>query len=329
MTWTLYPISEFDRFTQQWDALNQQTGNHPLLDSDFVVPLVAHFANPSNDKLAIYGDIANPEVITLLIKKKFGTWETFQPSQAPIGLWLQQKHISTENVLAELKTKLPFPTLLLSITQQDPDFFHRPAKSSNINTLDYIKTARVTLNGSFDDYWSARGKNLRQNLRRQRNRLERESTLTELKILDHTDEMEQAIIDYGKMESSGWKNELGTAVNINNSQGKFYRDMLANFCNKKRGKVFQYFYDAQLVATDLCIFNEECIVILKTTYDESISTSSPAMLMRQDAFNYIFDHKLTKRIEFYGKVMDWHTKWSDEIRTMFHINYYSFSVLNR
>jgi hypothetical protein len=43
------------------------------------------------------------------------------------------------------------------------------------------------------------------------------------------------------------------------------------------------------------------------------------MLMRQEAFEQIFADGRFRRIEFYGKVMDWHTKWSDDIRTLFHV----------
>ena len=45
--------------------------------------------------------------------------------------------------------------------------------------------------------------------------------------------------------------------------------------------------------------------------------------MRQEAFEELFEQKNVERIEFYGKVMEWHTKWSDEIRRMYHINVFS------
>jgi CelD/BcsL family acetyltransferase involved in cellulose biosynthesis len=234
---------------------------------------------------------------------------------------LQDKKIATASLLSELRKTLPFPTLLVGVTQQDPDLLARPEKADGISTLDYIQTARVSLNGSFEDYWSKRGKNLRQNLNRQRNRLEREGVQVTLKIITEATEITQAIVDYGRLESAGWKNAGGTAIHIDNSQGKFYRDMLINFCGHQDALVFQYYYGDQLVATDLCIKNNHGLVILKTTYDETITTSSPAMLMRQEAFEYIFNNKLVEKIEFYGKVMDWHAKWSEEIRTMYHINY--------
>jgi len=319
MTWRLYPISEFKKHSESWNEINNQGINTPLLSCDFVGPLLEYFSS-SNDKLAIHGDCQNPNAMTILTKTKFGVWETLQPSQAPLGLWLQNKKIATASLLSQLRKTLPFPTLLIGVTQQDPDLLPRPEKSNGLSTLDYIQTARVTVNGSFDDYWSQRGKNLRQNLNRQRNRLEREGVQVTLKIITTADEIPQAIIDYGRLESAGWKNAGGTAIHIDNNQGKFYRDMLINFCDRQDALVFQYYYGDQLVATDLCIKDDLSLIILKTTYDETITTSSPAMLMRQEAFEYIFNHRVAEKIEFYGKVMDWHTKWSGELRTMYHIN---------
>ncbi|MCK9606067.1 MAG: GNAT family N-acetyltransferase [Methylomonas sp.] len=322
MNWHLYPIAEFKQYSESWDRLNKQEANTPLLSSDFVSPLLDYFSN-STDKLAIHGDSRNPTAMAIVRKAKFGVWETLQPSQAPLGLWLQNKAIPTASLLSQLRKALPFPTLLAGITQQDPDLLPRPVKSSGLSTLDYIQTARVSVKGSFDDYWSQRGKNLRQNLNRQRNRLAREEVQVTLKIITAAEEIPQAIVDYGRLESAGWKNAGGTAIHIDNDQGKFYRDMLINFCHRQDALIFQYHYDDRLVATDLCIKDGHSLIILKTTYDETITTSSPAMLMRKEAFEYIFNNQLVEKIEFYGKVMDWHTKWSEEIRVLYHINYYS------
>jgi CelD/BcsL family acetyltransferase involved in cellulose biosynthesis len=320
MTWHFYPITRFKEFRQSWDDLNCQGADSPLLSSDFVSPLLEYFSS-GKEKLAVYGSrLEHPEALTILTKPKFAVWETLQPSQAPVGLWLQKTEISTAILLANLRKSLPFPCLLVGVTQQDPDLLPRPHHEKGLSTLDYIQTARVTLDGSFTDYWSQRGKNLRQNLNRQRNRLEREGVKTTLRIVQASEDIEAAIVAYGQLESAGWKSAGGTAIHIENNQGKFYRDMLKNFSQTNNTLIFQYCYDDKLVATDLCIKDNRTLIILKTTYDESITTSSPAMLMRQDAFEYIFDNQLVEKIEFYGKVMDWHTKWSEEIRTLYHIN---------
>lgn len=321
MTWHLYPIAEFKQHIKSWNELNNNGVNTPLLSSDFIIPLLEHFST-GKELLAIHGPLNQADAMAILTKPKLTVWETLQPSQAPLGLWLQNKTLETGTLLSQLRKVLPFPTLLVGITQQDPDLLPRPEKYSNLSTLDYIQTAKVTVNGSFQDYWNQRGKNLRQNLNRQRNRLKREEIQTTLKIITAPEAIEQAVIDYGRLESAGWKNSGGTAIHIDNEQGKFYCNMLTNFSRNQNALIFQYYYDDNLVATDLCIKDTDSLIILKTTYDETITASSPAMLMRQEAFEYIFNNSLVKKIEFYGKVMDWHTKWSQEIRTLYHINFF-------
>lgn len=321
MTWHFHPIAEFKQHVETWNELNRSNSNTVLLNSNFIVPLTDYFST-GKELLAIHGSLRQPNAMAILTKRKFAVWETMQPSQAPLGLWLQSNKIETSELLFQLRKALPFPTLLVGITQQDPDLLPKPETQINLKTLDYIQTARVTVNDSFQDYWSQRGKNLRQNLNRQRNRLKRENTKTALKIISTPEEVKQAVTDYGKLESAGWKNSGGTAIHIDNLQGKFYCDMLTNFAQHKNTLIFQYYYDDKLVATDFCIKDDDSLIILKTTYDETITTSSPAMLMRQEEFEYIFNNRLVKKIEFYGKVMDWHTKWSQEIRTLYHTNFF-------
>lgn len=167
-------------------------------------------------------------------------------------------------------------------------------------------------------------KTLRHNLKRQRNRLDKEHVTLALNTITNNELIHDAIRVYGELESAGWKSETGTAIHTDNAQGKFYIGLLQAFSNNGKGRIYQYTYNNEVVATDLCIEQGGTFVILKTTYDENIKTSSPAFLMRQDIFRQLFDDKQVKSIEFYGKVMDWHTKWSDQVRTIYHINYTIF-----
>lgn len=320
MHWKIYPLREFETKRAEWDQLNTAGPKTPLLNSDFVSPLLSQFAS-GNERLVVCRNGQQLLAMAIVYRVKWGVWMTFQPSQAPLGLWLQNQSATLEALMQSMRKSLPFPCFQFSVTQQDPDLLPRPHATNRLKSLDYIDTARVTIDCPIEDYWAQRGKNLRQNLKRQRNRLTRENVRFELKCITKPDDIHEAIRIYGDIESAGWKSDSGTAVHADNAQGIFYRDLLERFCAKQHGIVFQYMYQNQVVATDLCIHDDETLIILKTTYDETITTSSPAMLMRQDAFSYIFGNALVKRIEFYGKVMDWHTKWTQEIRTMYHLNY--------
>jgi hypothetical protein len=317
--WQLYPIDAFARYKQHWDSINSHGGNTPLLDTRFVAPLLHNFGS-GEEILAlcrIDGAICCMAIVT---KTRYGVWHTFQPPQAPIGCWVQGNSLPTKALGSALLKTLPNASFMLEITQQDPGLLARPTQSANIYTIDYIDTARVVIDSSFEDYWSKRGKNLRQNLRRQRNRLARERVEARLSIISDPEAIYGAVKAYGNLESAGWKSESNTAIVIENAQGMFYAQMLLGFAQTDQALVFQYHYNDQLVATDLCIVGGGSLVILKTTYNESINTSSPAMLMREDAFNHIFSGQLAVQIEFYGRAMDWHRKWSEDIRTMYHVN---------
>ncbi|MFM8330366.1 MAG: GNAT family N-acetyltransferase [Candidatus Methylumidiphilus sp.] len=321
MDWHFVSANSFGLHREAWDSLNRQTSNSPLLEARFIEPFLKHLAN-GNEQLAIAGDISNPIAMSILTQRKFGVWSSFQPAQAPIGFWVSTPGTAIEELLASLAVALPGITLILGISQQDPLLLRRPADHGRLATMDYITTAHIEVDRSFENYWAARGKNLRHNLKRQRNRLEREGVVTRIEVLDRPEDMADAVRQYGEMESSGWKSSEGSAVHIDNVQGTFYADMLSSFAVTGHARVYSYYYGDKQVASDLCILGAGSLIILKTTYDESIEGSSPTMLMRQQMFQMIFAEQSIRRIEFYGKVMDWHTKWSDAYRVMYHVNYY-------
>jgi CelD/BcsL family acetyltransferase involved in cellulose biosynthesis len=329
MNWTVVPATAFAPHAERWRRLHAGSAASPLLAADFVEALLTAFGTGA-ELLAWYADGGDTEAMAILAPTRFGTWSTFQPSQAPVGLWLQRGSETPGPLLPDLLRALPGAALMVGLTQCDPMLMARPADSAAVHTLDYIQTARITLAGGFDTYWEARGKNLRNNLKKQRNRLRQDGVATRLQVSRAPEDMAAAVADYGRLESSGWKAAGGTAVEAANAQGRFYRAMLESFCRRGAGSVYRYWVGDQLAAMDLCIEGGGCIVVLKTAYDESLSKQlSPALLMREEACRDLFDEARFERIEFYGRVMDWHLRWTDEVRTMYHLNGYRWPALGR
>lgn len=324
----LLPISEFPRLLSAWDAINDQHYQHPLLESRFVSQALRHLGT-GQEKVAICGAPANPDALAIVVQRRFGSWSTFQPSQAPLGALIVKPGTDLGLLSKALFTQMPKSCQVLSLTQQDPDIVPRPVVQPALRVLEYIDTARISVDGTFEEYWSARGRNLRHNIKRQRNRLEREGVSLRLEMLARPDEMRDGVRAYGDLESRGWKAAGGTAIHLDNEQGRFYAALLEDYASTGNARIYRYFYNDQLSAVDLCLCNDSAFIILKTTYDESVQASSPALLMRREYFPAIFDKRETRRIEFYGKVMDWHTKWSDEIRGLYHINAYRHAFFAR
>jgi CelD/BcsL family acetyltransferase involved in cellulose biosynthesis len=327
MTWTLHPSGQFDAFAGRWQELNQENGNSPLLASEFVRPLLSEFGT-GRELLACHEQGGAITAMAIVVPRRAGIWETFQPSQEPVSLWVNARGLDVTALAASLLRALPGFPLILGLPQRDPMLAARPGDGGAVRTLDYIETAKISIEGSFDDYWSARGKNLRSNLRKQRSKLAHEGIVPRMEILREPSQMAQAIVNYGMLESAGWKAKTGTAVHHENAQGRFYRKMLEGFCARGAGSVYQYWFNEELVAMNLCIEGDGSLIVLKTSYKEELSGHySPAFLMREDTLRRLFEERRFARLEFYGKVMEWHRRWTEESRRMYHLNNYRWPAL--
>ena len=326
MNWSIHTLAEFPALRRDWQAINAATWDTPLLQPEFVAPLIDEFAT-GDEVIGVLRDGAEPRAMGIFLRASRFGWQTFQPAVAPLGAWVADGDLDLETALGGLARALPGINLLVALSQQDPALFDRPADGRAVRSFDYIPTARIDVSGAFEDYWRGRGKNLRHTVKRQRNKLAREGIAARFEILTEPGAMAGAVRDYGAMESAGWKGEGGTAVHGDNHLGRFYGRVLEDFAGRGKAEVWRYWYDDRLMATDLCIHHAGTIIILKTTYDETERATSPAHLMRHEALAGIFDGARFTRIEFYGRVKDWHTKLTDDVRTMFHVNRYRWPVL--
>jgi len=331
MRWRFHDATRFAEFDADWRALHAAGPASPLLDADFMAALLAAFGSAA-ELLACCEHEGVTVAMALLERGRAGTWRSFQPAQAPIGPWLTHPDANLAALMAALVRDLPgpMPALLAGISQLDPLLDPRPPDDARLATLDYIDTARITIAGEFDAYWAARGKNLRSNLKKQRARLAREGILTVCEEIRDPQAMAEAVAQYAALESGGWKGRGDTAVRTGDAQSRFYTLLLEAFARRGAARVLRYRFDNDVVAMDLCIESPDCIVVLKTAYDEQVPAHfSPAMLMREEACRALFAEARLARIEFYGRVMEWHLRWTDEVRSLYHLNHYRWPLLKR
>lgn len=319
MNWRIHSASTFAQHAAAWDRVNDAGPRLPFLHSDFIRPLLVEFGT-GREWLAIGGPEGSETAVALVVARGKGVWETFQPSQLPLGAWALRQGVPATTMMDSLLRSLPGLAVQLGLTQADPRFVERPAEGHRVRSLDYIDTAWVELEGTFDAYWESRGKNLRTNMAKQRRKLEAEGIVPTLEALTRPEQVAEGLRDYGTLESAGWKATGGTAIALDNAQGRFYRAMLEAFCARGEGRIYRYRFGDKVVAVDLCVEQGDVQVVLKTTYDESIKNLSPAFLMRQDELRALWPEGRIRRVEFYGRVMEWHTRWTDKSRTLYHVN---------
>ena len=330
MNWTFQPAqSSFEALRSDWDAINRAQHDHILLDSGFIAPLVRHFG--PQDLLLGANSSSDRPGMALVLKKKPGYWETFQPSQAPLGLFVAGSRSEAAGYFSDVMRSLPGVAVQFSVLQQDPDFsaFPPDLAGPNLEILDYIETGRLTIETGFEEFWATRNSDLRQNLMRRMRRLEKQSQKLELITLTDPAPVAEAIKAYGRIEAQGWKGREGTALTEDNDQAHFYREVLEHFCERGEGYIYQLFLDGRLIGSEIYIARNGMLVGLKTTFDESLREISPGFLMKYLITREVFNQKKMRVIEFYGAVKDWHAKWSTGFRPMYHVNYFRNSWVRK
>lgn len=332
LAWRRWPadaLCSSESLRRQWDELNADRLDLPFLGADAITAALEAFGN-GRETLLVAAHQQQTVAMLLVVPDGMLRWRTFQPSQLPLGAWVAAPHLGLPDLCRSAMRGPLRACMVLSITQVDPLLAVRQDDADDTRHSDYIDTAWVEVQGSFEDYWAARGKNLRQNLRKQRNRLAAEGATTTLRILRQPEEMAPALTRYGTLESAGWKAGEGTAIHPANAQGRFYTRLLEAAAQRGEALVFEYLIGERSAAINLCLLRHGTLVVLKTTYDESMpKTLSPAFLLREEELQHVFAGNEIRRIEYYGRVMEWHTKLTGKQRTLYHLSAYRWPMLKQ
>ena len=332
LIWSAVPALSLTSDTalqHEWDRLNALQSNLPFLGSDSVSLALKVFGT-GTEKLIIARNAGRVCAMILLAPAGKLQWQTFQPSQLPLGAWVAEPTLPVETIAnSAMHSGKLFAAAALSFTQVDPLFAPRGTDTPCNRYDDYIETAWVGIAGSFDDYWAGRGKNLRQNMRKQRNKLQTEGIELKMHVWRDASDMAAAIARYGELESQSWKAHEGTAIQPNNDQGRFYTELLCQNARRGEAVVYEYTFAGKLVASNLCVHRAKTLTILKTAYDASIKAYSPAFLLNEEILQSIFSEQQISRLEYYGRVMEWHTRWTDSKRTLYHLTTFRNSWVKR
>jgi len=323
MGWHFHTARDvFENYREQWDELNRRCGNHVLLDSVFVSALIRYFASDQT-LLGISDDDSHPGML-IVDRVRLGFWQTFQPSQGPLGLILFGNNNGVQNQIATLMCNLPGYCMGFSVTQQDPDFtaFTNLHDSRTAESCDYAPTSRIVLGGAFGEFWKQTGRYFVDDLRRQTRRLEEQDIRMHFVAERDPDRVAECIRDYARLEASGWKGKEGTAVTADGLQGLFCRDILEKFCRRGAGVIYKLSFNDEVVASDLCLERDGMTVVLKIAYNENLHGISPGKFIHREILRLLFEEGKTRTLEWYGRIHEWQKRLGSVPRTMFHLNFY-------
>jgi CelD/BcsL family acetyltransferase involved in cellulose biosynthesis len=325
--WEFQPAGNFTEIGAVWDEFNGRTFKLPLLSAAFVGAALQHFGN-GGTQFAIATDDRGTAALCLLRIRGASVVETFQPSQLPVGPWLQRSDVALADLANSLVHQQAANVVLASLTQLDPLHVPRPRDAGLVRSLPYIATGTVVLPAQWEDYLSSRSENLLANLRRRQHKIEREHGPVSLEVCDDQSGVEAGIGHYSDLESVGWKAQRGTALVRGNRQWRFYCETMASYCRDKRGRIYVLRFGDDVAAACLAVIADDTAYLLKTTHNEKMKSVAPGMILRRHFIESLYSRERgVRRIEIYGALNESQRPWITGLREMYHANAYRGQVI--
>lgn len=298
-----------------WDELNErQFGKHPLLTSIFVDGLLRHLGQ-GNEYLCMLHRGGIVQAMCILQARRNLVWTSFLPSQAQLGPTL----IPTSTMLDGLLQALPGFALQVDLLCNDPLVGGLVADATPpTHRMNHAMTMQISLEGSFEQYWARRSKKLQSNIKRYQQRVETDHLTRRTLCIDTADAIPAAVERYAALEGQGWKEKQGTALASDQAQLAVYTGLMLNAALRGWAYVFELWLDDRLVASRLAIKCGSMLVMLKTTYDESVARYAPGRLLLFSAIEYAFAHFKPSVIEFYTDANPDQLAWATAHRWIQH-----------
>jgi len=321
--WGFFPAADFYRISEKWQSLCRHGIQSPLLSADFVEVSLRHFGR-GDELICIAENQTGPVAATILRRKNGLVWETFHPSQMPLGPWLQLRQCDFSTLMQSLLRALPGPTMMLGVTELDPQFLPRPDAKA-LRTIDSITTGEIDLPDSSEHFKkSINSKPFNRRLRK----AEKEIGSITLICDEGPEAISEYVNLYASMESRGWKGKTGTALSPNDEQSNFYVDLLRRFAENGRARMFTLKMGARKVAAQIAIVEDDVLYLLKTTYDSQLKALGPGVMLHYYITLHCYEQPTRiKRIEFYGPLNESQHMWITGTRAIYHANAYRSRLL--
>lgn len=301
-----------------WDQLNRSTfGHHPLLDSRFWNGLLRSFGH-GGIRLWVLRRRDTVLAMCLLEQRGWGHWESFLPAQAQVGPVMIPDTALVDSLLLALRPR----AIQLDLLCIDPAICRlQPSPDRAARLTPHALTMNVATQGGHAAYWERRSAGLRQNQRRYERLARKDGLQLVLRVTRDAAEMPAAVRRYAALESAGWKGIAGSALAPGNEQARFYSGTLAAFAATGQAAVHELWDGERLVASRLMVESNGTLVMLKTTYDESLARYAVGWQLLSQSLQQAFADPAVHHVEFYTNASTAQLAWAGGTRWIQHVSY--------
>jgi CelD/BcsL family acetyltransferase involved in cellulose biosynthesis len=172
----------------------------------------------------------------------------------------------------------------------------------------------LAIETDFDAFRRERRPRFLADLRRRRRALAREGRV-ELEVVcpDVGEPLAPRLDEFFRLEQSGWKALVDTAIASRPESRRFYTDVASWAARRGTLRLFFLRAGGRAIAAQLAIEEQGVLYCLKMGYDPAFARFAPGHLALHDVFAWAFARRLD-RIELLGDDDAWKRRWTTTFR---------------
>jgi len=175
----------------------------------------------------------------------------------------------------------------------------------------------VRISGAFEDYFNALSSNFRRTLKKAKRRTQRLSN-AETVFLEHLSGKTEEAEHFFKLEASGWKGRLGSAINNDQTLSRFYKTLTRRLAQSSWLELHFLRAEGKLIAGHMAIRLNQVLTIPKIAYNESYSRYSPGNLLFLNMLEREFAVRRLIEVDCLTD-MAWHRLWNMQRRAYYDV----------
>lgn len=319
-SWRFVPAVETERWVKEWDRLNERSFRSPLLQSWFLLPALDRFGT-GGESVAI-GERKQGAIAAMVLLKRPARLrcEGFQPSQTPLATALVDPGESVAAVTRSLIRALPAYVLAVTLLHLDERFMAMPSPAYDLEITPRFETGSIAIAPDFSDYYAQIPIRARKNLERRIRKATTEVGPVCLDVWTAPDRIDEFLRLYSNSEMRGWKGTAGSAVRLDDTQGRFYRDLLQAAAKTQALRMFILRFGERPAAQQIAIEFDGITYFLKTTYDEALAPYAPGVIQRYMILQWSHAQSPSVRnFEIYGQIKEAIAPFVTGRRFIFHL----------
>jgi CelD/BcsL family acetyltransferase involved in cellulose biosynthesis len=297
-------------FVDEWDTLADRVHATPFVRFGWIA---AWWQNFGHGEMRVLTARSGRRLTGLLPMLEVGN--TIRPPvnvQTPVfGFLAEDEAVAADLVGTLLRGRRPMVMLdPIDVTDVGTQPFLTAAEQLGYRVLTetHRHSPYIEIDRPWEVFENGIDKKTRSEIKRRRRRLEELGELR-LEVSDGKEDLERTLDEGFRVEASGRKGRIGTAIALDPATHSFYRDMSRWAANEGLLRLCSLRLDGKMIAFDLSLQDGESHYLVKTGYDVAFARYGPGMLLRYEILARVFAEGLAT-YEFLGSDAPWKREWT-------------------